>query len=82
FNKQNFSLIQAKRGKVGGEKSSGGGRLSLGEPWVALGISRATSFSFTRIFFDPKWHLLGDLLHWLAPTAIIQSALSTTGSVF
>ncbi|MGK3295933.1 hypothetical protein ACSLNR_28915, partial [Escherichia coli] len=24
FNKQNFSLIQAKRGKVGGEKSSGG----------------------------------------------------------
>lgn len=54
--------------------------LSLSAP-LMLGLS-ATSFSFTRIFFDPKWHLLGDLLHWLAPTAIIQSALSTTGSVF
>ena len=50
FNKQNFSLIQAKRGKVGGEKSSGGGRPSLGEPWVALGISRATFFRKRKIY--------------------------------
>ncbi|NBM74868.1 replicase, partial [Proteus sp. G4444] len=34
------SVIQSMRGK----KSKGGGRKALGEPWVELGISRATYF--------------------------------------
>ncbi|MGV1309469.1 replication initiation protein, partial [Escherichia coli] len=34
------SEIQSKRGKM----SKGGGRKSLGEPWVELGVSRATYF--------------------------------------
>jgi hypothetical protein len=38
------SEIQAKRGRLGGLKSRGGGRPSLGEPWKALNISRATYF--------------------------------------
>jgi hypothetical protein len=38
------SEIQAKRGAVGGKKSKGGGRPSLGNPWEELGISRATYF--------------------------------------
>lgn len=36
--------IQYKRGKVGGLVSKGGGRKSLGEPWLNLGISRRTYF--------------------------------------
>ncbi|HGH3385285.1 TPA: polysaccharide biosynthesis C-terminal domain-containing protein, partial [Klebsiella quasipneumoniae] len=30
----------------------------------------------------PQWHLSADILRLLAPTAIIQAILSTTGSVF
>ena len=33
-------------------------------------------------FIGSKWLMTGLILHWLAPTAIIQSFLSTTGSVF
>jgi hypothetical protein len=40
FTPQQFSASQAKKGR----KSKGGGRPSLGEPWEALGISRATYF--------------------------------------
>lgn len=54
--------------------------LSLSAP-LMLGLA-ATSISFTALFFDDKWYLIGELLLWLAPTAIIQSALSTTGTVF
>lgn len=54
--------------------------LSLSAPMM-LGLA-ATSTDFTEIFLDTKWFLVGDLLVWLAPTAIIQSALSTTGTVF
>jgi len=36
--------IQSKRGRVGGLISKGGGRKSLGEPWLALGVSRRTYF--------------------------------------
>lgn len=38
------SEIQAKRGAIGGKKSKGGGRPSLGSPWEQLGISRRTYF--------------------------------------
>ena len=33
-------------------------------------------------FFGKQWLLTPGILHWLAPTAIIQSVLSTTGAVF
>ncbi|MND55554.1 Replicase family protein [compost metagenome] len=44
FSLEDFSEIQAKRGAKGGQKSKGGGRPSLGEPWKEMGISRATYF--------------------------------------
>ncbi len=37
---------------------------------------------FISIVFGPQWHIAAEVLQWLAPTAIIQSVLSTTGSVF
>ncbi len=36
---------QARRGSKGGKLSKGGGRPSLGQPWVDMGISRATYFN-------------------------------------
>ena len=54
--------------------------LSLCSP-LMLGLA-AVSRDFVSIFFNQKWFLLSDLLIWLAPTAIIQSILSTTGAVF
>ncbi|EJC7774030.1 replication initiation protein [Escherichia coli] len=38
------SIVQAKRGILGGKISRGGGRPSLGEPWISEGISRRTYF--------------------------------------
>lgn len=35
-----------------------------------------------KIFFGEQWFMTAEILKWLAPTAIIQSVLSTTGSVF
>lgn len=40
------------------------------------------SNDFVRVVFGDNWSLTGNILHWLAPTAIIQSILSTTGAVF
>lgn len=37
---------------------------------------------FVILVFGEKWMLTADILLWLAPTAIIQAILSTTGSVF
>lgn len=37
---------------------------------------------FVILVFGEKWILTADILFWLAPTAIIQAILSTTGSVF
>lgn len=54
--------------------------LSLCSP-LMLGLT-AVSKDFVFLFFNEKWSLLSDLLVWLAPTAIIQSILSTTGTVF
>lgn len=40
--------MQSKRGRIGGaiggKISKGGGRPSLGEPWISLGISRRKFF--------------------------------------
>lgn len=37
---------------------------------------------FVRIVFGEQWALVGEILKWLAPTAIIQSVISTTGAIF
>ncbi|MEN0617392.1 MOP flippase family protein [Klebsiella indica] len=37
---------------------------------------------FIRLIFGEEWHLTGVVLKWLAPTAIIQAVLSTSGAVF
>jgi hypothetical protein len=41
---QEFIDRQSRKGAIGGKKSKGGGRPSLGKPWIELGISRATYF--------------------------------------
>lgn len=41
---QEFIYRQQRRGAKGGKKSKGGGRPSLGEPWIDMGISRRTWF--------------------------------------
>lgn len=40
------------------------------------------SHPFINLTFGNQWEVTADVLKWLAPTAIIQSILSTTGSVF
>ena len=40
------------------------------------------SVPFINLIFGDKWSQTASILTWLAPTAIIQSVLSTTGSVF
>ncbi|PLM42413.1 flippase, partial [Klebsiella michiganensis] len=37
---------------------------------------------FVNLVFGQQWFLVGELLKWLAPTAIIQSVLSSTGVIF
>ncbi|MCF2047871.1 lipopolysaccharide biosynthesis protein [Escherichia coli] len=37
---------------------------------------------FIRLIFGDEWYLTGIVLKWLAPTAIIQAVLSTSGAVF
>ena len=41
---QEFIDRQSRKGSIGGRKSKGGGRPSLGEPWIEMGISRRTWF--------------------------------------
>lgn len=48
FTAHTFSQIQAIKGTKGGQRSKGGGRPSLGEPWKKLGISRSTYFTRKR----------------------------------
>ncbi|MDQ1215017.1 lipopolysaccharide biosynthesis protein [Pantoea anthophila] len=40
------------------------------------------SFPIIKLFFGEQWLKTAEILKWLAPTAIIQSVLSTTGAVF
>lgn len=40
------------------------------------------SVPFVNLVFGPNWTLVASILKFLAPTAIIQAILSTTGSVF
>lgn len=37
---------------------------------------------FVQFVFGPKWNIVIVLLAWLAPVGLIQSAVSTTGTVF
>ncbi|ULR32469.1 MOP flippase family protein [Dickeya fangzhongdai] len=50
---------------------------------LPLMIGLATlSESLIKLVFGDQWSLTGLLLVWLAPTGIIQSVLSTSGSIF
>lgn len=40
------------------------------------------STPFIYLVFGSQWFLTAEILRWLAPTAIIQAVLSTTGAVF
>lgn len=40
------------------------------------------SVPFVSLVFGDNWFLTAEILRWLAPTAIIQAVLSTTGAVF
>ncbi|CAH3277051.1 Teichuronic acid biosynthesis protein TuaB [Klebsiella pneumoniae] len=40
------------------------------------------SVPFVNWVFGPQWHITANILTWLAPIGIMQSVLSTTGSVF
>ncbi|HHT0552055.1 TPA: MOP flippase family protein [Klebsiella michiganensis] len=50
---------------------------------LPLMVGLATlSRPFVNLVFGQQWFLVGELLKWLAPTAIIQSVLSSTGVIF
>lgn len=55
--------------------------ISILTPPLMLGLS-SVSVEFVRFFFGPKWDMVPGLIFWLAPVAIMQSFVSTTGSVF
>lgn len=48
---------------------------------LMLGMA-SVSYDFVNVIFGSKWHLIPSILEWLAPTAILQSLISTTGAVF
>ncbi|MEC5317846.1 lipopolysaccharide biosynthesis protein [Brenneria populi subsp. brevivirga] len=48
---------------------------------MMLGLA-ALREPFIYLIFGEQWRLTAELLFWLAPTAIIQSIVSTTGTVF
>lgn len=50
-------------------------------PPLMLGLA-AIRNDFVLVVFGEKWLQMSSLLLWLAPTAILQSLISTTGSVF
>ncbi len=61
FSSEAFSQIQSRRGKKGGLKGCGGRPNVVGEPWVALGISRATWYRRqAKQTKDPKVVLAGN----------------------
>ncbi|EFH8823220.1 flippase, partial [Escherichia coli] len=54
--------------------------LSLTMP-LMIGLS-VMSTQLVTFFIGSEWYLSGVILKWLAPTAIIQSVMSTAGAVF
>ncbi|EFJ2714765.1 lipopolysaccharide biosynthesis protein [Escherichia coli] len=54
--------------------------LSLTMP-LMIGLS-VMSTQLITFFIGSEWYLSGVILKWLAPTAIIQSVMSTAGAVF
>ncbi len=55
--------------------------ISIIIPPLMLGLA-IVSHEFVLVFLGEKWFLVSTLLMWLAPVAIMQSMVSTTGSVF
>ncbi|MFV8908119.1 lipopolysaccharide biosynthesis protein [Serratia fonticola] len=55
--------------------------ISIVIPPLMLGLSSVRD-DFVSVIFGPKWIDMAHILFWLAPTAILQSIISTTGSVF
>ena len=45
---QEFIDRQSRKGAIGGKKSKGGGRPSLGKPWIELGIGRTKYFELKK----------------------------------
>lgn len=48
---------------------------------LMLGLA-SVSYEFTDLFLRKEWFIIGDILIWLAPTAILQAVISTTGTIF
>ncbi|CAM3713167.1 MOP flippase family protein [Rahnella victoriana] len=55
--------------------------ISIITPPLMIGLA-FISKDFVSLFFGSKWDLVSGILVWLAPVAIMQSMVSTTGSVF
>lgn len=55
--------------------------ISIIIPPLMLGLS-SVRYDFINVIFGAKWIEMAHILFWLAPTAILQSIISTTGSVF
>lgn len=50
-------------------------------PPLMMGLA-VVSYDFVIVVFGPQWTPIVDMIIWLAPIAIMQSMVSTTGSVF
>jgi len=48
---------------------------------LMLGLTMVSD-EFVRLALGETWHTVGILLRWLAPTAILQALVATTGTVF
>jgi len=49
--------------------------------FLMLSIS-CLSHEIVNVFLSKEWYLVSDILEWMAPSAILQSVISTTGGVF
>lgn len=45
-------------------------------------VIACSSTEIIQVLFGDKWHLVPLILIWLAPTAMVQSLISTTGAIF
>jgi len=48
---------------------------------LMLGLAMVSD-EFVRLAFGETWNIVSILLQWLAPTAIVQAVVATTGTVF